>query len=82
MEKKQLIDFVLKNDFAFVFGAGIMYANDQETREWVSSLIEEDGNIIEESNSKECPDLINEYGCTIYKVYNFNKEALYIAYYE
>lgn len=27
MEKKELINFVKNNDFAYVYGAGIMYAN-------------------------------------------------------
>lgn len=43
MEKETLIDFVKSNDFAYVYGAGIMYANDEESRKYVASVIEEDG---------------------------------------
>lgn len=30
MKKEALIDFVKTNDFAYVYGAGIAFANDEE----------------------------------------------------
>lgn len=89
MEKEDLIYFVRNNDFAFVYGAGIMFANDEESREGIVSVIAEDGKMIEEVEDIEnegcgCGELREESanGCTIYKVWNFNQEPLYIAYYE
>lgn len=89
MEKEDLIYFVRNNDFAFVYGAGIMFANDEESREGIVSVIAEDGKMIEEVEDIEnegcgCGELSEEAdkGCTIYKVWNFNQEPLYIAYYE
>ena len=88
MEKETLIEFVKSNDFAYVYGAGIMCANDQDVRESVAAVIEEDGKQIEEVKDLEeegcgCDELIEEQanGCTIYKVWNYNQEPLYIAYY-
>lgn len=73
-----LVDFVMSNDFAFVYGAGIMYANDVEVREWIASVVNKDGKEI-----AEVEDLEEEgYGCAIYKVWNTNEEPLYIAYYK
>ena len=43
-----LVDFVMSNDFAFVYGAGIMYANDVEVREWIASVVNKDGKEIAE----------------------------------
>ena len=89
MEKEDLIYFVRNNDFAFVYGAGIAFANDEESREDIASVIEQDGKMIEEVEDIEsegcgCGELREEVsnGCTIYKVWNFNQEPLYIAYYE
>lgn len=88
MEKEDLIYFVRNNDFAFVYGAGIMFANDEESKEGIASVIAEDGKMIEEVEDVEnegcgCGELSEEAaGCTIYKVWNFNQEPLYIAYYE
>lgn len=88
MKKEALIEFVKTNDFAYVYGAGIAFANDEESREGVTSIIEQDGKIIEEIENIEeegcgCGELAEELanGCTIYKVWNYNQEPLYIAYY-
>ena len=89
MEKETLIDFVKNNDFAFVYGAGIAFAYDEESREDIASVIAKDGKMIDEVEDIEeegcgCAELREEAanGCTIYKVWNFNQEPLYIAYYE
>ena len=85
--KKELIEFVLNNDFAFEYGAGLMSANDDEVREGVAEIINQDGKMIEEvqdlggAPSIELEDE-KKNGCTIYKVWNYNEEPLYIAYYE
>ncbi|WP_129654821.1 hypothetical protein [Bacteroides thetaiotaomicron] len=86
---KDLVDFVMSNDFAFVYGAGIMYANDVEQREWIANVIRKDDKMIAEvEDLKEegcgCEELSEEKenGCTIYKVWNNNEEPLYIAYYK
>lgn len=57
MKKEALIEFVKTNDFAYVYGAGIAFANDEESREGVTSIIEQDGKIIEEIEN------IEEEGC-------------------
>ena len=87
MEKENLIGFVKSNDFAYVYGAGIMFANDEESREGIASIISEDGKMVyevEDIENEGCGELREEAanGCTIYKVWNFNQEPLYIAYYE
>lgn len=89
MKKETLIDFVKNNDFAYVYGAGIAFANDEESREDITSVIEQDGKMIEEVEDIEnegcgCGELSEEAanGCTIYKIWNYNQEPLYIAYYE
>lgn len=89
MEKENLIGFVKSNDFAYVYGAGIMFANDEESREGIASIISEDGKMVYEVEDIEnegcgCGELREESAnvCTIYKVWNFNQEPLYIAYYE
>lgn len=83
-----LVDFVMNNDFAFVYGAGIMYANDVEVREWIAGIVNKDGKEIAEVEDLEeegcgCEELSEEKenGCVIYKVWNTNEEPLYIAYY-
>lgn len=87
ISKEALVEFVLENDFAFVYGAGYMTANDQETRENIANFIHQDGKVIEEVEELEgtrAAELLDEKktGCTIYKVYSYNEEAMYIAYYE
>ena len=89
MKKETLIDFVKNNDFAYLYGAGIAFANDEESREDITSVIEQDGKMIEEVEDIEnegcgCGELSEEAasGCTIYKIWNYNQEPLYIAYYE
>ena len=90
MEQK-LIDFVLHNDFAWVYGVGIMYVNSPEERENVAGLLQEDGVMIKEIPHEDiedegcgCAELSEEAerGCRIFKVWKWNQEPLYIAYYE
>lgn len=89
ISKDTLVDFAFNNDYAFVYGAGIMTANDAETRKSIADSINVDGKIIEEIGNLDeegcgCDELSmeKENGCTIYKVWNYNEEPLYIAYYE
>lgn len=84
ISKEALVEFVLNNDFAFVYGAGYMTANDQETRENIAEFINQDGKVIEEVEETRAAELLDEKknGCTIYKIYSYNEEAMYIAYYE
>lgn len=79
MKKEALIEFVKTNDFAYVYGAGIAFASDEESREGVTSIIEQDGKIIEEIENIEeegcgCGELAEELvnGCTLLITININ----------
>lgn len=88
MNTEKLVDFVLNNDFAYVAGAGLMYANDFETKNIIASTIQEDGTMIldvadlenEGCGCKELQEELNN-GCMIYKVYKYNDMPMYIAVY-
>lgn len=84
-----LIDFVKNNDFAYVWGAGIMFANDQDEKDFIADRIAADGVMIEivediEEEGCGCSELEGEIknGCVVYKVWAYNEEPMYIAYYE
>ena len=81
--KDQLIKFCQNEDYAFCWGAGLMYANEAEERQMVLEHLNQDGIIIEAVGLEECEDLTSEVenGCAIYKAYKENEEAIYIAYY-
>ena len=83
-QKDQLIQFCENQDYAFCWGAGIMYANDDEERQMVVEHLNQDGIIIEAVGVEECEELACEIenGCIIYKAYKWNEEAMYIAYYK
>ena len=83
-QKDQLIQFCENQDYAFCWGAGLMYANDDEERQMVVEHLSEDGMIVEAVGVEECEDLTSEVenGCAIYKAHKENQEAMYIAYYE
>lgn len=88
MNSKQLLQFVENNDFAFVYGAGLMYANDTDTRNQIAEIINKDGTIIQEVQNilnEGCgaDELLEELsnGAKVYKVYKSNEEPLYIAVY-
>ena len=80
-----LSEWVKENDFAFLYGAGKMYANDPDTKEWLADIIDRsnriepvyDNNIIGTS----CEELSDEDGL-ILAVYDDNNVALYIACYD
>lgn len=82
-QKDQLIQFCENQDYAFCCGGGLMYANEDEEREAIVDHLNQDGIIIEEVNVEECEELAGEVenGCTLYKAYKWNEEAMYIAYY-
>lgn len=85
LSKSELIQFAKSEDFAFCFGAGLMTANDDETRQMVLDHLKKDGIIIEEVTFESCTDLkeeVFENNCAIYKAYKQNEEAMYIAYYK
>ena len=81
IQKDQLIQFCENQDYAFCWGAGLMYANDEE-RQMVVEHLNQDGMIVEAVGVEECEDLTSEVenGCAIYKAYKWNEEAMYIAY--
>lgn len=86
---QELIEFVENNDFAYVWGSGIMYANDQEVKDMIAERIAADGvmiDIVEDIEDEGCgcselQDEINN-GCIVYRVWAYNEEPMYIAYYE
>ena len=43
---QDLIEFVENNDFAYVYGAGIMYANDQDVRDRIAERIAADDEMV------------------------------------
>lgn len=86
---QDLIEFVENNDFAYVWGAGIMFANDQDEKDFIADRIAADGVMIEivediEEEGCGCSELRDEIknGCVAYKVWAYNEEPMYIAYYE
>ena len=89
MEKKELINFVKNNDFAYVYGAGIMYANDIDTRNQIADFIGKDSVMLaivsadDIYNEGGCVELSAEIdnGCSIIVARQYNSEPLYIAYY-
>lgn len=76
---EEVVSFVRdnSNDYAYAYGAGIMYANDPDTREAVANIIEGMG-LMTIVGKEECMELAEEEG-DIYKFWNWNKEAIYIA---
>ena len=89
LSHSDLIDFVKNNDFAFVWGAGIMFANDQDERDMIAERIAADGVMVDivediEEEGGGCLELENEVsnGCVVYRVWAYNEEPMYIAYYE
>lgn len=87
VNKNTLISFAEKEDYAYLYGAGLMVANDTKEKASIATLIAE-SSIIEEVTGDiselPCSELADEQknGCTIYKCYNSNEEALYIAYFK
>ena len=66
-----------------------MFAGNEEERKGLAEHIEKDGMMIEEVEDIEdegcgCAELSGEKenGCTIFKIWKWNIEPLYIAYYE
>lgn len=92
MTHTALINFVESNkDFAYVYGAGIMFCNDEFTRREIADYIKEDGIMLEEIPAEEledegcgCEELSQEAqnGCRIIKAWKSNEEPMYIAYYD
>lgn len=87
VNKETLVDFAKSEDYAYLYGAGLMTANNTEERAGIASMIDQ-SSIIEEVigdiSELPCAELIDEQnnGCTIFKCYNSNEEALYIAYFK
>lgn len=78
--KEEVLDFVRGYDFAYAYGAGIMYANDPDTSEAVANIIE-NASLMAVVDKEECMELADEEG-DIYKFWNWNEEALYVAVYD
>lgn len=86
VSKETLVAFAKSEDYAYLYGAGLMTANSAEDKEAIASIVKQ-STIIEpiegDISESPCAELIDEQnnGCTIYKCYNINEEALYIAYF-
>lgn len=86
LDKDTLVKFAKTEDYAFLYGAGLMFANEAEVKEAIAEIIDQ-FSIIEEVKGDiselPCAELIDEQkqGCAIYKCYSSNQEALYIAYF-
>ena len=87
VDKETLIEFAKSEDYSYLYGAGLMMANSTEEKAGIASIIDQ-SSIIEEVigdiSERPCAELIDEQknGCTIFKCYNSNEEALYIAYFK
>lgn len=80
--RESIIEFIKSSSFAYVYGAGKMYATDDEQRQDMAILIEGMNYIVpvDDLDEEGCgaSELKNEDG-TVYKCYNSNEEPLYIA---
>lgn len=77
----------LKNfDYSYIFGAGLMYTNDQETRDYILNYATDDNTIMSEVNINEYPE-IQEFipeivqQSKIYKFQKYNSEPLFVHVY-
>ena len=81
--REDIIKFAENEDFAFAVGGGIVFANDQKTRDEVAQWIKNFDYMkelkVEESAFSEEP----EHGTEVYVFYSDNQNwQLQIAYYE
>lgn len=81
--KEEIIRFVESEDFAFAVGGGVVFANDQKTRDEVAQWIKDFDYMkelkVEESAFSEEP----EHGTEVYNFYSDNQNwQLQVAYYE
>ena len=85
IDKESLVEKVLRSDFAYIYGAGFMCANDDDIRESIANVIATDGKMVyalePEEVEEEARELVDEVanGCTVYLITNYNEEPLYIA---
>ena len=82
----EIAEFAKENDYAFLLGAGMMCANDDETRSEVVDCIEKadtykllSKNEVENDASELMPEIEN--GCEVYEFIKSNAWQLYIAIY-
>ena len=82
--KKEIAEFAQEEDYAFLYGAGIMYANDDETRSEVVDCIEKadtykllSKNEVENDAFELMSEIEN--GCEVYEFIKSNAWQLYIA---
>lgn len=86
ISKETLVEFARTEDYAYLYGAGFMTANNPAEKDGIASIIEE-CSIIEcvtgDMSELPCAELSGQQqeGCVIYKCHNSNEEALYIAYF-
>lgn len=82
--REEILEFVRNYDFAYVWGAGKMFAGDFETKEYIAQHVENINYILIVEDVEEegcgCDELKDEEG-VIYKFYNWNEEPMYIAIY-
>lgn len=83
---KEIAEFAKVEDYAFLFGAGMMCANDDETRNEVVDCIEKadtykllSKNEVENDASELITEIEN--GCEVYEFIKLNAWQLYIAIY-
>ena len=82
--KEEIIEFSKVADYGFLFGAGLMAANDEETRNFISEKIEDaDSYELLSEVGEEASELQPEFenGCEIYRFIKTNAWQLYIAVY-
>lgn len=79
--REEILEFVKTNDFAYVYGAGLMYATDDEQREYLANIISGMNFVVPVNDLEEegcgASELKNEEGA-VYKCYNSNEEPLYV----
>ena len=84
--KEEIVEFAKEADYAFLFGAGFMTANDEETRNFVAKNIEKADSYkllsaeeVKENASEMLSEIEN--GCEVYEFVKTNSWQLYIAVY-
>ena len=84
--KKEIAEFAKEEDYAFLFGAGMMYANDDETRNGVVDCVKESDTyklLSKKEVEQDASELLSELenGCEVYEFIKSNSWQLYIAVY-
>ena len=84
INKTKLVDFAASADYAYLYGAGIMFANDNDTKSELSAILENAQNIEITNPQNDMASIeLAECDCEalIVKAWNNNQEPLYISFY-